>query len=148
MPSSAWLGINEALAALTEMDARVDAATMVTTVQVAAELEARAKANFVGSHRRGKPHIPNGPPDRPNIVTGTLRRGIRSSPMAKLAGGYSTMVGPTTIYGRRVELGFRGTDSRGRNYDQPAYPYFGPAVKEVRVRSREIAITNWAAATR
>jgi hypothetical protein len=148
MAYGAWIGISEAIAALASMDKRVDAASMVTTVQVSAEVEARAKANFVGSHRRGQPHISNGPPDRPNIVTGTLRRSIRSTPMVRLAGGYSSTVGPTVVYGRRVELGFKGTDSLGRNYNQPGYEYFGPAVKEVRVRAHEIAITNWAAATR
>lgn len=146
MVSSAWIGINEAIAALAEMDQRVDVASMITTVQVAAEVEARAKKNFVGSHKAWEPHVPNGPPDRPNIVTGTLRRSIRATAMTKLAGGYTTMVGPTTEYGRRVELGFKGTDSRGRTYDQSAFPYFGPAVAEVRVRAREIALTNWTSA--
>lgn len=27
-------------------------------------------------------------------------------------------------YARRIELGFTGTDSLGRNYNQPPYPYF------------------------
>jgi hypothetical protein len=146
MASGAWIGINEAIAALAEMDKRVDVATMTTTIQVAAEVEARAKKNFVGSHRPGQPHVTNGPPDRPNIVTGTLRRSIHFTPTAKLAGGYTTTVGPSTVYGRRVELGFVGTDSLGRTYNQPAFEYFGPAVKEVRVRAQEIATTNWAAA--
>lgn len=148
MVSSSWTGVNEAIAAFREMDKRVDAASFVSVVQVGAEVEARAKQNFVGAHKAHERHVQNGPPERPNIVTGTLRRSIRSTPIVRLAGGYTSTVGPTTEYGRRVELGFKGTDSRGRNYAQPAFPYFGPAVKEVRVRAREIALTNWAAATR
>lgn len=146
--NAAWLGINEAIAALSQMDARVDAANLGTTIQVAAEVEGRAKENFVGSHRRHQKHITNGPPDRPNVVTGTLRRSIRFTPVVRLAGGYTSTVGPTTVYGRRVELGFKGTDSLGRSYNQPAYSYFGPAVKEVRIKAHEIAVTNWAAAIR
>lgn len=145
--NSAWLGVNEAIAALAKMDARVDAASAATVVMVGADLEARAKSNFEGAHRRGEPRVPNGE-NKPNIVTGTLRRSIRSSPVVKFGGGYMTEVGPTTEYGRRVELGFRGTDSLGRRYNQPPYPYFGPAVAEVRVNASVIATTNWAAATR
>jgi hypothetical protein len=70
-----------------------------------------------------------------------------SAGMARLAGGYTTMVGPTTEYGRRVELGFVGRDSLGRNYNQQPYPYFGPAVTETRVAAQGIAIRNWTAAT-
>ena len=141
-----WIGIPEFHAALSAMTQRVDAATRLSVIQTGAELENRAKNNFVGSHSRREKRVPNGTPGKPNIVTGTLRRGIRGTPVVRIAGGYTTTVGPTTIYGRRVELGFVGTDSRGRKYNQPAYPYFGPAVKEVRLRAREIAVTNWAAA--
>lgn len=147
MANSVWLGINEAIAALAKMDARVDGATALTAVQVGALLEAKAKNNFEGSHKRGEPRVPNGD-NKPNVVTGTLRRSIRSTPTVKIAGGYTTMVGPTTEYGRRVELGFVGRDSLGRNYNQPPYPYFGPAVEEVRVEAQGIAIANWASATR
>ncbi len=145
--NAAWLGINEAIAALAKMDARVDAASMTTTVMVGAALETKAKNNFVGAHRRGEPRVPNGE-NKPNVVTGTLRRSIRSTPVVRLASGYMTSVGPTTEYGRRVELGFRGADSLGRTYNQPPYPYFGPAVAEVRASALAIATTNWAAATR
>lgn len=148
MVYGSWVGIDEAITALARMDERVDLATKGTAIQVAAEVEARAKENFVGSHKKGRPHVKNGPPEKPNIVTGTLRRSIRFTPIGKLAGGYTTMVGPTTVYGRRVELGYKGIDSLGRKYNQPAFPYFGPAVKEVRVRAHEIAVTNWAAAVR
>lgn len=147
MVDSAWIGINQAIAALAKMDQRVDAATAVTVVQAGALTEAKAKANFEGSHKRGEPRVPNSD-NKPNIVTGTLRRSIRSTPTVRLAGGYSVMVGPTTEYGRRVELGFVGQDSLGRRYNQPPYPYFGPAVEEVRVEAHALAISNWAAATR
>lgn len=143
MAAAKWIGIPEVISAVRRIEKRVDEAGRLTTIQVAAETEARAKANFQGSHRRGKPHVGG---NKPNIVSGTLRRSIMFTPPARIAGGYSTTVGPTTVYGRRVELGFKGTDSMGRYYNQPAFPYFGPAVKEVRTRAHEIAVTNWAAA--
>jgi hypothetical protein len=37
-------------------------------------------------------------------------------------------------YGLRLELGFVGEDSRGRIYNQPAYPFIVPAVEHWRQR--------------
>jgi len=127
------------------MNQRVDKANALSTTEVGAEVERAAKANFEGAHRRNEPRVPNSS-NKPNIVTGTLRRSIRTTGVQRLAGGYSTTVGPTAIYGRRVELGFTGADSRGRRYNQPAYPFFGPGVKEVRLRVHEISVRNWTAA--
>lgn len=145
MAAVSWSGISETVAALHALNKRVDSANRVSTVEVGAEVERAAKNNFEGAHRRNEPRVPNAS-NRPNIVTGTLRRSIRSTGIQRLAGGYSTTVGPTVVYGRRVELGFRGTDSIGRRYNQPAYPYFGPGVKEVRLRVGEISTRNWVAA--
>jgi hypothetical protein len=39
-------------------------------------------------------------------------------------------VGTNIVYGPRLEFGFVGTDSLGRNYHQPAYPYLRPAFDE------------------
>jgi hypothetical protein len=36
-------------------------------------------------------------------------------------------VGPDVPYGRRIELGFIGTDSLGRKYHQGPRPYLRPA---------------------
>lgn len=35
--------------------------------------------------------------------------------------------GTNIIYGPRLEFGFTGVDSLGRKYNQPAYPFLGPA---------------------
>jgi len=50
-------------------------------------------------------------------------------------GVYTTSVGPTMKYGRRVELGLAPTG---------AYPYFGPAAKQLRAEMAAIATANWA----
>lgn len=38
-------------------------------------------------------------------------------------------IGTTVVYARRVELGFTGQDSLGRNYNQKAKPYLRPILK-------------------
>jgi hypothetical protein len=50
-------------------------------------------------------------------------------------------VGPTIIYARRIELGFKGADSLGRVYDQAPNPYAKPAFEEVIPGIRETAIS-------
>jgi hypothetical protein len=98
--------------------------------------------NFEGAHRKNQRRVPNSSM-KPNIVTGTLRRSIRSTGVNRHGFGfYSATVGPSTVYGRRVEMGFSGRDSRGRNYNQPAYPYFGPAVRVARVRAAALMATS------
>jgi len=73
--------------------------------------------NFEGVHKRGQPHVGG---DKPNVVTGYLRRSIRMDPIVKVGRGhYVSKVGPNAIYGRSVELGYNGSK---------AYPYFTPAV--------------------
>lgn len=37
---------------------------------------------------------------------------------------------------RRLEYGFSGTDSLGRNYHQPPFPHFRPALEEMRQEYR------------
>lgn len=86
----------------------------------------------------------------PGVVTGRLRNSIvvvSQGPTG--AFGYQVTVAPTVVYSRRLELGFNGTDSRGRRYNQPPYPFLGPAyhfiVPLVATRFYEEA---WAAALR
>lgn len=65
----------------------------------------------------------------PNAPTGDYRRSI-SLVMRDL--GQTAVVGTNKPQARRLEYGFHGADSRGRSYNQPPYPHFGPAVDEVR----------------
>jgi hypothetical protein len=58
-----------------------------------------------------------------HVQTGSLRRSWRT-----LSEGLSASIGPTMIYARRQELGFRGPDSLGRVYtNDPGWPYVRPA---------------------
>lgn len=66
----------------------------------------------------------------PNAPTGDYRRSI-SRRVVKGAVSSTGFVGTDKPQGRRLELGFSGQDALGRNYDQPPYPHFGPALDEV-----------------
>lgn len=57
--------------------------------------------------------------------TGTLRRSIR----AELVEPGLVIVGTEVAYGRRIEFGFIGADSLGRNYHQAPSPYLRPAFR-------------------
>lgn len=70
-----------------------------------------------------------GPPG-PRIQTGDYVRSI-SLNMAREADTVMAVVGTNKPQGRRLEFGFVGTDSIGRNYNQPPYPHWRPALLEV-----------------
>jgi hypothetical protein len=113
------LGVPELRAAL---DAVVERSTLHAREAVAEAahlVEAQAKMNATG--RPG-----------PNVQTGYLRRSIVVRGPTNEGFWWSARIGPTAVYGRRVELGFTGTDSLGRTYDQKGYPYLGPAYRYIR----------------
>ena len=128
-----WTGIADLEKAVVRAGAQVDAAARENVRVGAMTLIRDAQSNFEGSHRKGEPHVGG---DKPNIVTGNLRRSIMADSLKHTAmGGYSTSVGPTMKYGRRVELGLAPTG---------AYPYFGPAAAHLRTEMAAIATANWA----
>lgn len=69
-----------------------------------------------------------GPPG-PRIQTGNYVRSINRR-TRKMVGSSVAQVGTNAEQGRRLELGFTGTDSLGREYDQPPYPHFNPGLEE------------------
>jgi len=126
-----WLGISEFKAALDHVVSEASAAARNAVAEVAHAIQREAMQNASG--RPG-----------PNVGTGTLRRGIVVEPLRPWGlGGWQTRVGPTVKYGRRVELGFTGRDSRGRNYNQAPYPYFEPAYRSGVRRLPEIFAKHW-----
>jgi hypothetical protein len=67
----------------------------------------------------------------PNAPTGDYRRSISARVTRAYKGAVTTgEVGTNRPQGRRLELGFHGTDSLGRHFNQPAFEHFGPAVDE------------------
>lgn len=69
----------------------------------------------------------------PHRVTGNLFRSIPEfSPVtvSKSANRVEVAVGSAAEYARRLELGFSGTDSRGRTYHQSPRPFLRPALDD------------------
>ena len=128
-----------------QIDAIIAAATAAAEATVtngAHLIERYAKSNFGPAHAKGSPKSVF---DKPQSVTGTLRRSITVLSVTKVGSGeFQATVAPTVIYGRRTELGFHGTDSLGRNYNnpgEPAYPYLTPAVTKA-IPDLQILFTN------
>lgn len=128
----AWSGLDKLYAAIDRLGTQADAAAREIVAKSAALLEAAAKANFAGAHKKGQPHVGG---DKPNVVTGSLRRSIRADPVVQSGSHeFSTRVGPRTVYARRVELGYQG--SKG-------YPYFAPAYRQVQPQLEALAAATW-----
>ena len=114
--SASWHGLTELKSQIDEKVAAAEKASLEIIAKGSAIMVREAQANFEGSHKKGLPHVGG---SKPNIVSGDLRRSIRSEPIQRMGyADYRTSVSPHMIYGRRVELGYNG--SRG-------YPYFMPA---------------------
>jgi hypothetical protein len=128
-------GLPELQSAISKIVAAADDVAREIVVASATIIEAAAKRNFQGSHAKGQPHVGG---NMPNVVTGTLRRSIHSESVTRIGFGiHGTRMGPSTVYGRRVELGFNG--SRG-------YAYFTPAIRDNKQKIQALARERWAAA--
>lgn len=136
-----WSGLHAFDAAIKKVEGQADLAARAIVTQSAAVVEAAAKGNFEGSHRKGEPHVGG---NKPNVVTGTLRRSIRHDPVRRYGiGDYGTEVAPRTVYARRVELGGTAQGWRGRTFTTGKYPYFTPAVESSRPKLEAIAAEQW-----
>jgi hypothetical protein len=117
-------GVHEVIAALERLAVEAAAASVRIVQRGQVVVEAEAKRQFTGEHKKGTPTTssPGSPPD---VVTGTLRRSIRSDqPSPVGAFGASGRVYPTAIYARIMELGgetWNGGFLPPRPYMQPAY---------------------------
>jgi hypothetical protein len=69
----------------------------------------------------------------PNIRTGAY---VASFYVQRMAKGFR--VGNNSPQARRLEYGFIGQDSLGRNYSQPPFPHFRPAIIEFRPQYRRM----------
>jgi len=77
----------------------------------------------VRQHASGRPG--------PNVITGEYRNSIQVQYTSR-GGGVSVVVFSDHPASRRLEYGFVGSDSLGRTYNQPPYPHFAPAMRELR----------------
>lgn len=129
--------------AMRGLSRRIDQAGRGIASESLAVVERAAKGNFEGTHPPGFPHVGGA---KPNIVTGHLRRSIRSTPVRKTGlASWEGEMGPTAVYGRRIELGYPGGHGPGHQRTRP-FPYIKPGVDENRNRLRQIAVKRWSAA--
>ena len=114
----------QVLAGLEVQEDRLERAaqTAIATAGFAIQRQAQKNAN-TGTHKKGQGHIPGTGPG-PNVVTGALRRSIRTDVKYGF-GNYVAVVGASTEYARAVELGSSKWKSGVK------YPYLAPAAIEL-----------------
>jgi len=127
--------------AFVKVGAQADQAAKATVQEGTKMFLQDSKGGFEFAHKRGEPHVGGA---KPNIVTGNLRRSILNTPLEHVGmGEYRDTVSPSAVYARRVETGFEGPDSLGRQYHQKAYPYMGPAAEKLQEKLPGIMAANW-----
>lgn len=139
MPTLVWHGTAEFDRALQRLVADASQAARRGANAAALTVATRTKEKLTtSSHRRGEP-TPSRPGEPPSLVTGTLRRSIKTVPAEPQgATGWAAKVGPTAAYGRIQELGGtlgynprHGMWRKGMEGSLPARPYLAPAVQEL-----------------
>lgn len=138
-------GVKRFIDDLDTLVAAIERATVLGLTDGASLIERYAKQGFAGQHALGTPR-PNPDDPRPYAVTEDLKRSIGRHPATPERigrGVWRQSVAPTMIYGRRIELGFQGQDSLGRNYNQRAYPYLRPAVKRATPQLQPLFAAAW-----
>jgi hypothetical protein len=116
--------LSDVLAGLEIQEDRLENAVQTAIATAGFEIQRLAQKNAnTGSHPRGQGHIPGTGPG-PNVVTGTLRRSMRTDVKYGF-GNYIAVVGADTEYARAVELGSPRWKSGVK------YPYLAPAANEL-----------------
>lgn len=121
--------LSQVLGALTQQADKYEQAVAYGISQVAFAFEREAKKNFSGTRRRVAGHIEpryHVGGDKPNVITGNLRRSINTKIVRGFDGSYKATVGPSMVYARAVEKGLPDW-KRGRGY-----PYIEPAYNSVK----------------
>lgn len=131
--------LNDILDQLGDLAVGIEKAAQIGIAQagLAVQREAQRNANngvrkykIRTSAKTGNPWIQTFPPKHigpsgggPNVVTGALKRSIRTD-IVRGFGNYAAVakVGPTVEYARTVELG-------GKNWGGVKYPYLEPAAR-------------------
>lgn len=134
------LGVKEVQAAMSRLAAESQAVATEIVQASQAEMERRIKESFTQRHSRRTP-TPSSPGSPPAVVTGQLRRSVKSFPVRQIAGGAIGQVAPTAIYARIQELG--GVTGRNHATTLPARPYVRPTLDAASARLEEIAAQRW-----
>lgn len=110
-----------------------------TMARVAFYLEGVVKSSLVNSSNGGR--TPSSPGQAPHVLTGALRSSITGKVVngsGHVSSIYGVSVGTASAYAKRLELGFYGTDSKGRKYNQAPRPFLKPAYQNNRRKIKQI----------
>lgn len=104
------------------------------------------------THPAGTP-TPSAPGDPPALISGALRRSIKTRRTKDGPNVFEGHVGPTIIYGRIQELGGRlGHNPRHGMWRRPAFlpprPYLRPAAFNAAPKIRKLLVKAWSSAIR
>jgi len=160
-------GIEKLDASMETITRLVESATRVAVTQSAHLIEAEAKSGFGPIHVKGTPKTVF---DKPQSVSGNLRRSIETKPTTQFGSVFTGRVEAGMIYARRIELGFTGsisahdvreherrTPSGGMttvqayvqpDYDvtQRKYPFMRPGVRRALPQMQRVFDGAWARA--
>lgn len=75
---------------------------------------------------------PSAPGDPPKRVSSRLIKSVTHDKPTIEGGDVVVRVGTNVVYGRRLELGYSGTDAKGRNIHQAPRPWLRRALAEKR----------------
>lgn len=139
-------GVDEWAAAVDALLARVGAATDKAVDGGLALIAKAAQQNLAfSSHPPGTP-TPSAPGEPPALISGALRRSIKTRRTKHGPTQYEGRVGPTIVYARIQELG--GVTGAGYRTRLPPRPYFRPASDNSRQRVQSLYRDAWADALR
>ena len=87
-------------------------------------------------------------PGKPTRRTGQTQDSYETRSTSQGLGSWMSETGPTVKWGRRLELGYHGVDSLGRNYGppnkgQPPYPSLGPGLRASRYELDDMVHEEW-----
>lgn len=117
--------INEVLRGLEKTNDKIEEAVKYAIGMAGLAVERQAKKNAsTGVHPRGQGHIQGTGPG-PNVVTGNLRRSIRTDVKKGYGTSYVAEVSASAIYARAVERGLP-------EWGGVKYPYLEPAATTLR----------------
>ena len=151
MPWVVVSGMPQWRAGMDEVIKNLERQTDIAVRLSAGIIEGKAKMSFGPAHARGSPKTSQKPQSQ--TPGGALRKSIeilnRNQNSSIGLGLYRGQVAPQEIYGRRVELGFYDmTDSLGRHYFQPPYPFLHPGFLKAIPEIDTLLTARWSAALR
>jgi hypothetical protein len=107
-----------------ELADRLDAAAdrLPDTIARAVSHTAMVGRGHIRANASGRPG--------PNVITGRYRSSWQLAGR-RIPYGAECTIGTHEPQGRRLEFGFYGPDSLGREYAQPPFPHVGPALPAI-----------------